>query len=143
MHMTCLCNIAVPGPGYQRIRSDAVVACKAGSAKAGANEGKCKTCPGRSYAPRPRQAMCLNCPGGKRVNAKHTACISYPAGSQPGRDNRRIPCPQGGRWSHVSVIKDDISSLCGPPIICTLKLTAAIASSVGTICKSLLTHHHG
>jgi hypothetical protein len=87
--------------GYQLSGSRRAQPCSAGSAKAAVGGGKCGSCRGRTYQPSPRQRKCLTCPAGTRANAEHTACISYPPGTQPGPGNARRPCPAGELPRHL------------------------------------------
>jgi hypothetical protein len=72
-----------------------------GTAKAGGGDFICGKCDGTSAAGQQRYSSkagatsCSLCPVGSRVNAAHTACISYPPGMQPGPGNARRPCPAG------------------------------------------------
>ena len=88
--------VAVPGPGYFKNRFGAVYPCHAGTFKPAKGNGNCSRCKGRTYAPGAGQKTCSKvCPRERRVNAAHTACISYPPGTQPGPGNARRPCPAG------------------------------------------------
>ena len=88
--------VAVPGPGYFKNRFGAVYPCHVGTFKSTQGNASCSRCKGRTYAPGAGQKTCSQaCPRGCRVNAAHTACITYPPGTQPGPGNARRPCPAG------------------------------------------------
>ena len=93
--LCCSCN-TVPAAGYFKNRFGAVHPCHTGTFKPAKGVGSCSRCKGRTYASKAGQKTCSQvCPRGCRVNAAHTACISYPPGTQPGPGNARRPCPAG------------------------------------------------
>jgi hypothetical protein len=94
---------AVPAAGYFKNRFGAVFPCHAGTFKPAKGVSGCSRCKGRTYAPRAGQKTCSQvCPRGCRVNPAHTACISYPPGTQPGPGNARRPCPAGELPIHIN-----------------------------------------
>ena len=95
-------GLAVPAAGYFKNRFGAVYPCHAGTFKSTKGNASCSRCKGRTYASRAGQKTCSQvCPRGCRVSASHTACITYPPGSQPGPGNARRPCPAGELLLHT------------------------------------------
>ena len=138
IQLVCRCDLQSASPGCP------------GTAKAGGGDFVCGKCDGtstdgrRQYSSKPGATACSLCPVDSRVNAAHTACISYPPGTQPGPGNARRPCPAGELPQHIEfhdMTQSTYSGVASLPVmcICMIEWAARLESTcVVPACNSLL-----